>query len=139
MELVRNIILALALLIISHEFIPGHWFTAAVLKLHPKVRKAWHEWTVFGVTIKVPGIVIMHDPATERQNRIIGVMGFGGSLLVGLALICFLDTIGAWVDKSFLVAYFGVLTAHFLIYPFKMASSAANDFNRLDADDDPRR
>lgn len=61
------------------------------------------------------------------KQRFIAQMGFGTEFLVGLILLAFFGTPGAWVEKSYLLAYWGFVTLHFLAYPWYAGSNS--DFN----------
>ena len=64
---------------------------------------------------------------TPAKQRLIAQAGFGGEFLVGLLLLALCGTPGAWVTKSYLVAYWSFAVLHFLAYPW-YASGEHSDF-----------
>lgn len=112
-----QIVLSILLYLLAHE--GGHFLCALAFRLRPRLE--YGKWYL-SVEYILP---------TPDQYRIVSVAGFGAGMLVGLALIALLGTAGAWVDKGFLLCYWGVLAAHFVSYPWRMKESGHNDFNGL--------
>lgn len=65
--------------------------------------------------------------ATPAKQRLIAQTGFGGEFLVGLLLLVLFGTEGAWITKSYLIAYWSFAVLHFLAYPW-YASGEHSDF-----------
>ena len=132
-----TVIAAIALYLLAHE--GGHFLTALLRKLKPKVTLDWRDLTIFGRALRVPvSIVIVYDRHKDRDSRWVSTMGFGGGLLVLGVLLCLEGIPATWVDAAFVRAYHFALTGHFVLYPFKKKNSISNDFNGMDADEDPR-
>ena len=123
--MLKDLIIAAVLYLLAHE--GGHFLCAAVFGLHPKLQAG--KWY----------IRIVYDAPTPDRHRWISIAGFGAGMLVGLALLALLGTPGAWVGKTFLLCFWGVLTAHFVAYPWLHRDSASNDFNGMDADEEADR
>ena len=64
---------------------------------------------------------------TPAKQRLIAQAGFGCEFLVGLLLLALFGTEGAWVTKSYLVAYWSFVILHFWAYPW-YASGEHSDF-----------
>lgn len=107
-----------------HEL--GHFVSAKIFKLSPELRI--FRW----------GIEVNYQTCTPFQNRVIATMGFGGQLLLGTLLIIMNATKIVPIDSGIIGIYFIVLFAHFTIYPFWMRDRTSNDFNGMDADEDPK-
>lgn len=120
--MLKDLIIAAVLYLLAHE--GGHFLCALAFKLHPKLQVG--KWY----------IRIGYETPTPNQHRWISTAGFGTGMLVGLALLGLLGTRGAWVDKTFLLCFWGVLAVHFVAYPWLHRDSASNDFNGMDADTD---
>ena len=120
--MLKDLVIAAVLYLIVHE--GGHFLCALAFKLRPRPQVG--KWY----------IRIGYETPTPDQHRWISTAGFGTGMLVGLALLALLGTPGAWVDKAFLLAYWGVLIAHFIWYPWRMRGRTDNDFNGMDADED---
>ena len=124
MNTVWMIVIALVMNIAAHE--GGHFISALILKLHPHFAFEW----------SLSPIKVLWDITTDKNNRIVTTSGFGCQIATLFILIALLGTAGAWVDKTFLLCYSGILTVHFCSYPFRMKGVEANDFNGMDSDED---
>ena len=103
-----------------HEF--GHFVSAKIFNLSPTLRV--FRW----------GVTVDYSTCTPFQSRVISTMGFGSQLL----LIIVNATKTVPVDSRIMGIYFTILCAHFIIYPFWMSDRTSNDFNDMDADEDPK-
>ena len=107
-----------------HEF--GHFMCAKIFNLSPTLRI--FRW----------GVTVDYATCTPFQSRVISTMGFGSQLLLGTLLIIMNATKIVLVDSRIIGIYFAILCAHFIIYPFWMRDRTSNDFNGMDADEDPK-
>ena len=124
MELVISSFLAVFLAVFVHEL--GHFVCARVFKLSPTLRE--FRW----------GVEVNYATCTPFQSRVISTMGFGSQLLLGTLLIIMNATKTVPIDLRITAIYFAILCAHFIAYPFWMRDRTANDFNGMDADEDPK-
>ena len=107
-----------------HEF--GHFVSAKIFNLSPTLRV--FRW----------GVTVDYTTCTPFQSRVISTMGFGSQLLLGTLLIIMNATKIVPIDSRIIGIYFVILCAHFIIYPFWMRDRTSNDFNGMDADEDPK-
>lgn len=129
--MLQNIIASAILLIIVHEL--GHIVVAAAMGKFARVSIEWQEGK-----IRLPYICIwLKDDVKDWQYRLFGAAGFGASIICASALVGLLNTRGAWVTREFILCYLGALNLHWWTYPFRHRNSAVNDFNKMDADEDP--
>ncbi len=121
------VILALVLCIGIHE--AGHYVPAWSFGLKPSLTILWNatSWLPF----KYPSFKVLHATASDFQQRIISIAGFGAEIAVVLPLIMLN------VNMMFIYAYLFCLILHFVSYPFRKKGRAENDFNGVDADEDP--
>ena len=124
MELVISSFLAVFLAVFVHEL--GHFVCARVFKLSPTLRI--FRW----------GVEVNYATCTPFQSRVISTMGFGSQLLLGTLLIILNATKIVSIDLKITAIYFVILCAHFIAYPFWMRDRTSNDFNGMDADEDPK-
>ena len=106
-----------------HEL--GHFVCAKIFKLAPTIRI--FRW----------GVEVNYATCTPFQSRVISTMGFGSQLLLGTLLIILKETKIVPIDLKIIGIYFAILCAHFIAYPFWMRDRTSNDFNGMDADEDP--
>lgn len=128
--LIKTILLPLLLNIVSHE--GGHWLPAWKFGLNPK----------FKFSRSLSPVQVRWNLTNDKENRIIATMGFGFQMIVGLLLFllfAFLQKDFFWVDRTFVFVYFAILIVHFCLYPFRNKDNAANDFSKMDGDEDPGR
>ena len=107
-----------------HEL--GHFVCAKVFKLSPTLRI--FRW----------GVEVNYATCTPFQSRVISTMGFGSQLLLGTLLIVMNATKIVPIDLRITAIYFVILCAHFIAYPFWMRNRTTNDFNGMDADENPK-
>lgn len=121
-----SIFAAAVFVFLMHEV--GHFVTALFFGLHPSVSLGWDKVG----DIPLPSILIHFKTAKEDwKNRLVAVMGFGASAIAGVVFLALPGTPGTWVNKHFLLSYWTVFAAHFLIYPFKKRGSPSSDFRHL--------
>ena len=108
-----------------HEL--GHFVCAKFFRLSPELKV--FRW----------GVAVSYSNCTPFQSRVISTMGFGSQLLLGTSIIVLEATQIMQIDLRIIAIYFAILSAHFIAYPFRMSNRTSNDFNGMDADEDPTR
>lgn len=117
MNLISDILKTGVLYILAHE--GGHYLTALAMGCNPKI--GIQNWRVV--------VTFDYDHNKAWQFRLISQAGFGVGMIAGWILNILL-IFTSWANPTFVMAYWLVLMAHFLIYPW-VALEEANDFNGM--------
>ena len=127
MYVLKTLLISLILNVVFHE--GGHWLPAWKFGLNPRIKFS-RSWSP---------VRVQWDPTDDRGNRIIATMGFGLQMIAGyfLLVLLFFAKPSFLVDFPFVLVYWAVLIVHFCLYPFRNKDSAANDFSKMDSDENP--